>query len=104
MAGEHDVVILDEINNALAIDKFPIDDVLPLQEVIDVIKNRPHGMHLVLTGTDAKPEITELDDLVSEVVAHRHIHDDGIPAVTGQEIKIVIEVHGFHVETSICIS
>src|SRR5699024_5477792 len=33
MAGEHDLIILDEINNALAIDKFPIDDVLPLDEV-----------------------------------------------------------------------
>ena len=86
MAGEHDVVILDEINNALAIDKFPIDDVLPLQEVIEVIKNRPHGMHLVLTGRDAKPEITEIADLVSEVVPHKHYYDEGIPAVAGIEI------------------
>ena len=36
MSGEYDLVILDELNNALAIDKFPIDDVLPLNEVITV--------------------------------------------------------------------
>src|SRR5699024_12416372 len=86
MAGDRDVVILDEINDAHAIDKCPNDDVLPLQEVIDVIKKRPHGMHLVLTGRDAKPEITEIAHLVSEVVPHKHYYDEGIPAVAGIEI------------------
>src|SRR5690625_808847 len=72
MAGEHDVIILDEINNALAIDTFPIDDVLPIAEVVELIKTRPQGTHLVLTGRNAKPEIIELADLVSEVVPHKH--------------------------------
>src|SRR5699024_7295383 len=41
MSGEYDVVILDELNNALSIDRFPIDDVLPREEVFDMIKNKP---------------------------------------------------------------
>lgn len=86
MAGEHDLIILDEINNALAIDSFPIDDVLPLQEVIDLIDNRPQGMHLVLTGRSANEKIIEKADLVSEVVVHKHYYDEGIPAVIGIEL------------------
>lgn len=86
MAGEHDVVILDEIHNALAIDQFPIDDVLPLEEVLELIQNRPHGMHLVLTGRDAHPKIKEVADLISEIIPHKHYYDEGIPAVPGIEV------------------
>jgi len=85
MSGEYDVVILDEINNALAIESFPIDDVLPLQDVLDVIKNRPKHVHLVLTGRDAHPKIKELADLVSIVEAEKHYYDEGIPAIKGIE-------------------
>ncbi len=38
---ETDLLVLDELNNALAISTFPIDDVLPLTEVIEAIRNRP---------------------------------------------------------------
>ncbi|MCH1625279.1 cob(I)yrinic acid a,c-diamide adenosyltransferase [Ferdinandcohnia quinoae] len=86
MAGEHDLVILDEINNALAIDQFPIDDVLPLHEVLDLIENRPYGMHLVFTGRNANPKVVEAADLVSEVSVHKHYYDEGIPAVMGIEL------------------
>ena len=60
MSGEYDLVILDELNNALAIDAFPIEDVLPLDEVIDLIKNKPSHVHLVITGRDAKQEIKDI--------------------------------------------
>lgn len=86
MAGEHDLVILDEINNALAIDNFFIDDVLPLHEVLDLISNRPQGMHLVLTGRNAHTKIMEVADLVSEVDFKKHYYDKGIPAVMGIEL------------------
>lgn len=83
--GDWDVVVLDEINNALAIEKFPIEDVLPLGEVLDLIRQRPKHLHLVLTGRQAKPEILELADLVSEVQAVKHYYNDGVPAVLGIE-------------------
>ncbi|MCL7746571.1 cob(I)yrinic acid a,c-diamide adenosyltransferase [Halalkalibacter alkaliphilus] len=85
MSGEYDLVILDELNNALAIDKFPIDDVLPYSEVIDLIENKPSHVHLVITGRSAKQEIKELADLVSVIEPEKHYYNEGIPAVKGIE-------------------
>lgn len=85
MSGEYDLVILDEINNALSIRKFPIEDVLPLHEVLDVIENRPFHVHLVLTGRNAHPEVIQRADLVSDIHAVKHYYDEGIPAVKGIE-------------------
>lgn len=80
-----DLLVLDELNNALAITKFPIDDVLPLQEVIEAIQNRPKSMHLVITGRSAKEELTQLADLVSTIDATKHYYEEGIAAVKGLE-------------------
>jgi cob(I)alamin adenosyltransferase len=85
MSGEYDLVILDELNNALAINKFPIDDVLPLDEVIDLIKSKPSHVHLVITGRDAKQEIKDIADLVSVIEPEKHYYNEGIPAVKGIE-------------------
>ncbi len=85
MAGQYDLVVLDEIHSALAIRQFPIDDVLPLEEVIALIQKRPSHMHLVLTGRNAHPQICEVADLVSEVMVRKHYYDRGIPAVRGIE-------------------
>ncbi|UOF89810.1 cob(I)yrinic acid a,c-diamide adenosyltransferase [Fodinisporobacter ferrooxydans] len=86
LSGAYDLVILDELNNALAIQSFPIADVLPLDDVIDCIKNRPQHMHLVITGRHACEEIIELADLVTEMKAVKHYYEAGIPAVKGIEL------------------
>ncbi|MDT3428925.1 cob(I)alamin adenosyltransferase [Paenibacillus forsythiae] len=85
LGGDWDVVVLDEINNALAIRKFPVEDVLPLGEVLDLIRRRPKHLHLVLTGRQARTEILELADLVSEVQAVKHYYHDGVQAVPGMD-------------------
>lgn len=85
LSGTYDLVILDELNVALAIDSFPVDDVLPLQEVIALIKEKPTHTHLVITGRHAKQEIVEIADLVSEIKAVKHHYDQGVPAVLGIE-------------------
>lgn len=85
MSGKYEVVILDELNNALAIDKFPIDDVLPLQEVVEMIKNKPEHVHLVITGRNAKQEIIDAADLVSVVEPKKHYYEEGVTAVRGIE-------------------
>ncbi|WP_173917248.1 cob(I)yrinic acid a,c-diamide adenosyltransferase [Halobacillus sp. Marseille-Q1614] len=85
MSGDYDVVILDELNNALAIDSFPVDDVLPLDEVIELINNRPEHVHLVITGRNAAEEVKEAADLVSVINVEKHYYDEGIPAVRGVE-------------------
>lgn len=84
-SGEYDVVVLDELNNALGIERFSIDDVLPLGEVVEMIKNRPSYLHVVVTGRGAKQEIVEVADLVSEMKVVKHYYDEGVPAVFGVE-------------------
>lgn len=85
MSGAYDVVILDELNNALSISTFSIDDVLPLREVLELIENRPYGMHMVITGRNAYPEVMDKADLVTEMKPLKHYYDEGIPAVKGIE-------------------
>ncbi|WP_249662203.1 cob(I)yrinic acid a,c-diamide adenosyltransferase, partial [Lysinibacillus fusiformis] len=75
-----DLLVFDELNNALAITKFPIDDVLPLTEVIEAIQHRPSTMHLVVTGRSANPALTAMDDLVATIDATKHYYNEGIPA------------------------
>lgn len=85
ISGEYDVVIFDELNNALSIDSFPIDDVLPLADVIETLKNKPVHTHVVITGRDAKPEIKEIADLVSIIEEEKHYYQDGVDAIYGIE-------------------
>ncbi|MBA4603687.1 cob(I)yrinic acid a,c-diamide adenosyltransferase [Thermoactinomyces mirandus] len=85
MSGNYDMVILDEINNALVIKSFLVDDVLPLEEVLALIKNRPSHTHLVLTGRNADEKVMELADLVSRVDAVKHYYNEGISSVKGIE-------------------
>ncbi len=85
LSGEYDVVVLDELNNALAIERFPINDILPLEEVLGLIRNKPKHVHLVITGRNAQPEVKEVADLVSVVTAEKHYYQEGISAIKGIE-------------------
>lgn len=81
-----DLLVLDELNNALAISKFPIEDVLPLQEVLEAIRNRPAKMHVVVTGRSAHPTLLALADLVSTIDATKHYYEDqDVMAMKGLE-------------------
>ncbi len=81
-----DLLVLDELNNALAITRFPIDDVLPLAEVIEAIQNRPKTMHLVVTGRSAHPSIIVLADLVSTIDDTKHYYEEqDVKAMKGLE-------------------
>ncbi|GIQ67727.1 cob(I)yrinic acid a,c-diamide adenosyltransferase [Xylanibacillus composti] len=85
MSGEYDVVIWDEIHNALAIDRFPIDDVLSLEEVLQTIRNRPSHVHLVLTGRQAHEDVKAASDLVSVIEPEKHYYEEGVQAIRGLE-------------------
>jgi cob(I)alamin adenosyltransferase len=78
-SGKYDMVILDEINVAL---DFKLID---LQEVIDIIKNKPAGLDLILTGRYAPKEIIKLADTVSEVKEVKHHYKMGIKDRAGIE-------------------
>ena len=74
-----DVLILDEINVALAF------GLLPMEAVRDLIKMKPDSMELVLTGRYADPRISEMADLVTEMKNHKHYFAQGVPDRVGIE-------------------
>lgn len=76
-SGAYDILILDEINNAL---KLKLVD---LEQLLDILHSKPPLMHLVLTGRDAHPEVIELADTVSEVREIKHAFRQGIEPQPG---------------------
>jgi cob(I)alamin adenosyltransferase len=76
-SGSWDVLILDEINNAIKLGLLDIND------VVDLVRNKPEKLHLILTGRDAHPDIIALADLVTEMRPVKHPYDKGILAQKG---------------------
>ncbi len=77
--GEYDVVVLDELLGAIKAELVSLD------EVLEMVRNKPAELHLVLTGRDAPSELVEMADLVSEVRPVKHPFDRGIKAQRGIE-------------------
>lgn len=77
LAQGFDLMVLDEINNAV---KLKLVDP---EQLLAIIAARPPGMHLVLTGRDALPEVIELADTVSEVREVKHAYRAGIEPQPG---------------------
>lgn len=75
--GEYDLIVLDEINIALRYDYLDID------AVIDALKARSERTSVILTGRDAKPELCDYADLVSEMTEVKHPFKAGIKAQRG---------------------
>ena len=76
-AGAYDILILDEINNAL---KLKLVD---LEQVLEILAKRPPPLHLILTGRDAHPQVIELADTVSEVREIKHAYQKNIEPQPG---------------------
>ena len=73
-------VLLDEINIALRYDYVYIDDVIDF-----LLSKKPHMTHVCLTGRNAKPELIEAADLVTEMSLIKHPFKDGVKAQLGVE-------------------
>ena len=74
------MVLLDEINIALRY------DYLDVAEVVDFLRDeKPPMTHVVLTGRNAKPELIDLADLVTEMTLVKHPFRSGIKAQAGVE-------------------
>ncbi len=83
LSDGYDLIVLDEINNALSLPKKFEEPVISYKEVLEVIKEMRQKYperHLVLTGRYALPEIIEEADLVSEVNVIKHPYQNGIKA------------------------
>lgn len=75
----YNILVLDELNIVL---KY---DYLPLEEVLETLKNKPTDLHVVITGRGAKAELIELADLVTEMKLIKHPYKKGIKAQKGIE-------------------
>ncbi len=76
-ADPPDLLILDEINNALHLRLVDLD------QVLEIIERKPPQTHLVLTGRNAHPRVIELADTVSEVTEVKHAYRKGIEPQPG---------------------
>ena len=76
-SGRFDILILDEINNALHL------HLVDLEQVLEIIRQKPPLLHLVLTGRDAHPQVIELADTVSEIKEIKHAYRKGIEPQPG---------------------
>ena len=71
-SGAFNIVILDEINNALSL------GLVDLPQVLQLIDRKPSSLHLVFTGRDAHEEIIGRADTVSEMREIKHAFHKGI--------------------------
>lgn len=74
---KYDVIILDEINYAVNLGLIDVND------VINLIKNKPNSVDLVLTGNYVRDEVIEIADLVTEMKEIKHPFQKGIKAKKG---------------------
>jgi cob(I)alamin adenosyltransferase len=76
-SGDYDIVVLDEITYPLTYGWLDLDDVL------ETLRNRPAGLHVVMTGRDAPEPLVEFADLVTEMREVKHPFQKGIKAQPG---------------------
>jgi cob(I)alamin adenosyltransferase len=73
------MVLLDELNIVLRYDYLPLD------EVLEVLRNKPRDLHVIVTGRNAKDELIEIADLVTEMTEIKHPFRSGVKAQAGVE-------------------
>jgi cob(I)alamin adenosyltransferase len=78
-SGQYNLVIFDEINSPMSYGLIPVADVL------DMLRQRPPQTDILLTGRNAPSEIVDAADLVSEVREIKHHFRSGIKARPGIE-------------------
>lgn len=76
---DYKLVLLDELNIVLRY------DYLPAEEVIETLRNKPADKHVIVTGRNAKEELIEIADLVTEMEQVKHPFRSGVKAQMGIE-------------------
>ncbi len=79
LAAKHRLIILDELTYLI---KY---DMVPEQEILAVLKQKPQTIHVVITGRDASQGLIDFADLVTEMTEIKHPYQKGIKAQKGIE-------------------
>lgn len=77
LSGNYDLVVLDEVNIAVAF------KLIELNEVIRLIEDKPRNVELILTGRQADTKLVQLADTVTEMLKIKHPYDEGVQARKG---------------------
>ena len=76
-SAQYDLVVLDEVT-------YPVKyGWLAVEEVIEVLRDRPANVHIIMTGRYADPKLIEFADLVTEMMEIKHPYKSGIKAQPG---------------------
>ncbi len=78
-SGDYDIVILDELTYCFTFGW------LDLEEVLEVLRRRPPGQHVIITGRDAPEALIAFADLVTEMREIKHPYREGVKAQKGIE-------------------
>ncbi len=76
---EYDIIIMEEANVAVKL------GLIAVQDLLNIIINKPDDKELVITGRGASPRIIENADLVTEMKPIKHYFQKGVPARVGIE-------------------
>jgi cob(I)alamin adenosyltransferase len=76
---DYKLVLLDELNIVLRYDYLPAD------EIIETLRTKPADKHVIVTGRNAKEELIEIADLVTEMEQVKHPFRSGVKAQMGIE-------------------
>ena len=80
LSNEHDLIVMDEFTYAMHYGW------IPLEEVLDVLSQKPHMLHVIITGRYAPQELIDFADLVTEMREIKHPYrEQGIRAQPGLE-------------------
>ena len=74
-----DVLVLDEAMDACRL------GLLDREHILALLRDKPHGLELVITGHEPDQEFLDLADYVTEAVCHKHPYQEGVRARKGIE-------------------
>ena len=80
LSGKYDIIALDEVNMAVLL------GFVSKEALLELIKKRPYGIELILTGRYAMPEIVAAADVVTEMCEVKHYYNAGVAAREGVEL------------------
>jgi cob(I)alamin adenosyltransferase len=79
MSDKYDLVILDEITY------LPLYNFLAVEKIVELIKNRPPRLSIILTGREADPQLVAIADTVTNMTLVKHAYEQGVKAQKGIE-------------------
>ena len=84
-SGNWDLIVLDEINYAIHFGMLNVD------EVLELLNNKPERLNVILTGRYAEPKLIDAADTVTEMTLVKHAFQKGIRARKGIEFYILLQ-------------